>query len=75
MSIDEYLKQNIDPKVLQEAYEFEKSEDYKKIQSYTNSKKFQDDKMEVILRGEKVHKTILADIQKLQDSFNIASTY
>ncbi len=75
MSIDEYLKQNIDPKVLQEAYEFEKSEDYKKIQAYTNSKKFQDDKMQVILRGERVHKTILSDIQRLQDSFSISSTY
>ncbi|PIE84988.1 hypothetical protein CSA08_04380 [Candidatus Gracilibacteria bacterium] len=75
MSIDEYLRQNIDPKILEEAYEFEKSLEYKKIQEYTKSKKFQDDKKQVILRGEKVHKTILSDIQKLQDNFNIASTY
>jgi hypothetical protein len=68
MSVEEYLKQNISPDILQKANEFKMSSDYKRIQEHSLSDKFQSDKSELILRYKYIHQNTLADIQRLQDS-------
>lgn len=67
-SVEEYIKQNIDPDILAQAEEFKNSEAYKRIEAHTSSAKYQEAKKQLLERDEIVHKTILSDIQKLQDS-------
>jgi len=44
------------------------SSEYKKLQEYSLSDKFQSDKSELKLRYKYIHQNILADIQRLQDN-------
>jgi len=68
MSVEEYLKQNISPDILQKANEFKMSSDYKKIQNHSLSDKFQSERTEIKLRYKSIHQDTLADIKRLQDS-------
>ena len=67
MSIEDYLKQNIKPEILQQATEFQKSSKFKSIQAYSKSEKYQAAKMELKTRDKVIHKSTLSDIQRLQD--------
>ena len=67
MSIEDYLKQNIKPEVLEKVSEFQRSSKFKSIQVYSKSPKFQSAKMQLKTRDKAIHKTTLSDIQRLQD--------
>ena len=41
MSLEDYLKQNIKPEILQKASEFKNSSNYQTIKIYTSSDKYQ----------------------------------
>lgn len=41
MSLEDYLKQNIKPDILQKATEFKNSSNYQAIKTYTSSHKYQ----------------------------------
>lgn len=71
MSLEDYLKQNIKPEVLQKAMEFINSSDYQATKIYVSSKEYQSAKMQLKLRDKDVHKTILSDIKKLQEDILI----
>lgn len=67
MNLEDYLKQNIKPDILQKATEFKNSSNYQAIKTYTSSDKYQAAKISLKNRDKIVHKTILADIEKLQN--------
>lgn len=71
MSLEDYLKQNIKPEVLEEVYEFQNSSKYKQMQTYSKSKKYQTARTQLKLRDKDIHKNTLSDIQKLQDKILI----
>ncbi len=67
MSLEDYLKQNIKPEVLEEVSEFQNSSKYKQMQTYSKSEKYQSARMQLKLRDKDIHKNTLSEIQKLQD--------
>ena len=68
MSLEDYLKQNIKPDILQKANEFKNSSNYKAIKSYSLSDKYQSAKMQLKQRDKNIHQHTLADIQRLQEN-------
>ena len=68
MSVEEYLRHNIKAEFLQQADAFKSSSKYKAIQSIVASEKFKTAKAKLLQRDTAVHRTILQDIQKLQDT-------
>ena len=72
MSLEDYLKQNIKPEVLQKASEFKNSSNYKAIKTFTLSDKYQTARMQLKLRDKNVHNSTLADIQRLQECILIS---
>ena len=68
MNLEDYLKQNIKPDILQKANEFKNSSNYKAIKSYSLSNKYQSAKMQLKLRDKNIHQHTLADIQRLQEN-------
>lgn len=72
MSLEDYLKENIKPEVLEEASEFQNSSKYRVIQTYSKSAKYQSARMQLKLRDKDIHKSTLSDIQKLQDKILIS---
>ena len=68
MNLEDYLKQNIKPDILQKANEFKNSSNYKAIKSYSLSDKYQSAKMQLKLRDKNIHQHTLADIQRLQEN-------
>lgn len=67
MSVEEYLRQNMKAEFLQQTEVFKASEKYKTIRSLTSSKKFKTAQAQLLQRDMRVHKTILQDIQTLQN--------
>lgn len=67
MSVEEYLQQNINAEFLQKSNEFKSSSKYREILTIATSKKFKTAQEKLLERDVVVHKTILSDIQKLQD--------
>lgn len=67
MSVEEYLQQNIQAELLQKASDFKTSQKYKAIRTIIASKKFKTAQEKLLQRDMVVHKTILKDIQKMQD--------
>ena len=67
MSLEDYLKQNIKPDILQKATEFKNSSNYQAIKTYTSSHKYQAAKTSLKNRDKSVHKTTIADIERLQN--------
>lgn len=70
MSLENYLKQNIKADALKKASEFKNSSSYQAIKTYVSSDKFQAAKMSLKNRDKSVHKTILADIERLQNKLS-----
>lgn len=68
MNLSEYLQKNISPEVLKEIEGFHNSEAFKKIEKYSSSENFKLAKQQLKIRDAKVHKTILADIERLQNN-------
>jgi hypothetical protein len=68
MSLEDYLKQNIKPDILQKANEFKNSSNYKAFKTYSLSDKYQSAKMQLKLRDKNIHQHTLADIQRLQEN-------
>ena len=68
MSLEDYLKQNIKPDILQKANEFKNSSNYKAIKTYSLSDKYQSAKMQLKLRDKNIHQDTLTDIQRLQEN-------
>ena len=71
MSLEDYLKQNIKPDILQKANEFKNSSNYKAIKTYLSSDKYQSAKMQLKLRDKNIHQHTLSDIQRLQENIFI----
>ena len=67
MSLEDYLKQNIKPEILHKASEFKNSSNYQTIKIYTSSDKYQSAKISLKNRDKSIHKTALADIERLQN--------
>lgn len=67
MNLEDYLKQNIKPDVLQKAYEFKNSSSYQAIKTYVSSDEYQAAKISLKDRDKNIHETILADIERLQN--------
>lgn len=67
MSLEDYLKHNIKPEILQQATEFKNSSNYQAIKTYTSSDKYKSAKISLKNRDKIVHKTTLADIERLQN--------
>jgi hypothetical protein len=67
MNLEDYLKQNIKPEILQQAIEFKNSSNYQAIKTYASSDKYQAAKISLKDRDKTVHKTTLADIERLQN--------
>lgn len=72
MSLEDYLKQNIKPDILQKANEFKNSSNYKAIKTYSLSDKYQSAKMQLKLRDKNIHQHTLADIQRLQENIFVS---
>lgn len=72
MSLEDYLKQNIKPEVLQKAIDFKNSANYKAIKTYSLSDKYQTARMELKKRDKNIHQYTLADIQRLQENIFIS---
>ncbi|MCK9453741.1 hypothetical protein [Sulfurimonas sp.] len=68
MSVEEYLQQNMKAELLKKADEFKSSSKYKAIRTITTSKKFKTAQAKLLQRDAIIHRTILDDIQKLQDT-------
>ncbi len=68
MCVEEYLRQNMKAEFLQRTEAFKASIKYKTIRSLTSSKKFKRAQAKLLQRDAHVHKTILQDIQKLQNA-------
>lgn len=68
MSVEEYLQQNMKAELLQKADEFKSSSKYKLIRTITTSERFKTAQAKLLQRDAIIHRTILDDIQKLQDA-------
>jgi len=71
MSVEDYLKNNINPDTIKEANDFLNSSSYSLIENYSKSEKFQNQRNELKLRDKHIHKNTLSEIQKLQDNIFI----
>ncbi|MGM0520412.1 MAG: hypothetical protein ACQERD_12325 [Campylobacterota bacterium] len=67
MSLEDYLKQNIKPDVLQKAKKFKNTSNYQTIKTYVSSDEYQAAKISLKERDKNIHETILVDIEKLQN--------
>lgn len=67
MNLEDYLKQNIKPDILKKVSEFKNSSNYQAIKTYTASDKYLAAKISLKNRDRSVHKTTLADIERLQN--------
>lgn len=72
MSLEDYLNENIKSEILQEISEFKKSSKYEDIKEYTSSNKYKTTRKSLINRDKDVHKSTLADIERLQNKILVS---
>ena len=75
MSIDDYLKQNIDVDAIRRATEFMGSSHYKDIQKIVESENYKMAQEALKMRDSLVHKDTLAQIEKMQEAIQASGIY
>jgi len=75
MSLDEYLKQNIDVDARQKAKEFMESSYYSKIQKIVESENYKMAQEALKMRDSLIHKDTLAQIEKMQEQIQSSGFY
>ena len=75
MSVDEYLKQNIDFESIKKAQEFIESSQYKEMQKIVESENYKMAQEALKMRDSWIHKDTLVQIEKLQKDIESISSY
>ena len=75
MSIDDYLKQNINVDAIQRAAEFMHSSHYRDIQKIVESENYKMAQETLKTRDSLIHKDTLAQIEKMQKEIQASGIY
>ena len=75
MSIDDYLKQNIDVDAIQRAAEFMHSSHYRDIQKIVESENYKMAQEALKMRDSLIHQDTLAQIEKMQEEIQASGIY
>ncbi len=75
MTIEEYLKQNIDSDAMKRAKEFVESSQYSKIQKLVESETYKMAQEALKARDALIHKDTLVQIKRLQEQIQSSGVY
>ena len=75
MSIDDYLKQNIDIDTIRKATEFLGSSHYQDIQKIVGSENYKMAQEALKIRDSLIHKDTLTQIEKMQEAIQASGIY
>ncbi len=75
MSIDDYLKQNIDVDAIRRATEFMESSEYNNIQKIVESENYKMAQEAFKMRDSLIHKDTLVQIEKMQEAIQASGVY